>query len=161
MVKNPPANAGDTRGMGRIPGSGRSPGGGHGNPLQCSRLERNRGAWRAIVRRASKSWTQLKQLSTRTTKKVQETLHTSLLYLLNCVQTSVSAHQPLLRPRGGQALRQGRPRLSGEVASVARLLIADWAVTLFLLWTLRSKSDINLWQWHRTWRLVFCVLTNP
>ena len=28
MVKNPPANAGDTRDMGLIPGSGRSPGGG-------------------------------------------------------------------------------------------------------------------------------------
>ena len=36
MVKNPPANAGDIRDMGLIPGLGRSPGGGHGNPLQCS-----------------------------------------------------------------------------------------------------------------------------
>ena len=34
MVKNPPANAGDIRDAGLIPGSGRSPGGGHGNPLQ-------------------------------------------------------------------------------------------------------------------------------
>ena len=33
MVKNPPANAGDIREAGLIPGSGRS-GGGHGNPLQ-------------------------------------------------------------------------------------------------------------------------------
>ena len=33
VVKNPPANAGDIRGVGSIPGSGRSPGGGHGNPL--------------------------------------------------------------------------------------------------------------------------------
>ena len=31
VVKNPPANAGDVRDMGMIPGSGRSPGGGHGN----------------------------------------------------------------------------------------------------------------------------------
>ena len=31
VVKNPPANAGDT---GSIPGSGRYPGEGHGNPLQ-------------------------------------------------------------------------------------------------------------------------------
>ena len=29
-------NAGDP---GSVPGLGRSPGGGHGNPLQCSRLE--------------------------------------------------------------------------------------------------------------------------
>ena len=38
-VKNPPANAGDVREVGSIPGSGRSPGGGHGNPLQYSCLE--------------------------------------------------------------------------------------------------------------------------
>ena len=39
VVKNPPANAGDIRDVGLIPGSGRSPGGGHGNPLQYSCLE--------------------------------------------------------------------------------------------------------------------------
>ena len=36
VVKNPPANAGDIRHMGSIPGLGRSSGGGHGNPLQYS-----------------------------------------------------------------------------------------------------------------------------
>ena len=36
MVKNLPANAGDERDEGSIPGSGRSPGGGNGNPLQYS-----------------------------------------------------------------------------------------------------------------------------
>ena len=43
MVKNPPANAGDIRDVGLIPGSGRSPGGGHGNPLQYSCLENPHG----------------------------------------------------------------------------------------------------------------------
>ena len=38
MVKNPPANAGDARDMGLIPGSGRSPGEGNSNPLQYSCL---------------------------------------------------------------------------------------------------------------------------
>ena len=33
MVKNTPANAGDARDAGSIPGSGRSPGEGNGNPL--------------------------------------------------------------------------------------------------------------------------------
>ena len=33
MVKNPPANAGDTRGESSVPGSGRSCGEGKGNPL--------------------------------------------------------------------------------------------------------------------------------
>ena len=38
-VKNPPANAGDTRDAGLIPGLGRSPGVGNDNPLQYSCLE--------------------------------------------------------------------------------------------------------------------------
>ena len=47
VVKNPPANAGDSRDVGSIPGLGRSPGGEHGNPLQSSYLENpmDRGAW--------------------------------------------------------------------------------------------------------------------
>ena len=51
LVKNPPANAGDIRDAGSMPGSGRSPGVGNGNPLQYSCLENpvDRGAWRAIV----------------------------------------------------------------------------------------------------------------
>ena len=55
-LKNPPANAGDVRDMGPIPGLGRSPGGGHGNPLQNSCLENpmDRGAWWATVHGVSK-----------------------------------------------------------------------------------------------------------
>ena len=34
VVKNPPANVGDARDAGSIPGLGRSSGGGNGNPLQ-------------------------------------------------------------------------------------------------------------------------------
>ena len=51
VVKNPPANAGDVRDMGSIPGLGGSPGGGHDNPLQCSCLENpmDRRAWQATV----------------------------------------------------------------------------------------------------------------
>ena len=43
MVQNLPANAGDIRDTGSIPGSGRSPGEGHGNPLQYSCLENPHG----------------------------------------------------------------------------------------------------------------------
>ena len=65
MVKNPPANAGDIRDVGSIPGSGRCPGGGHGNPLQYSCLENpmDRSVWWAIVFRVAKSQARLKQLS--------------------------------------------------------------------------------------------------
>ena len=39
LARDPPANAGDIREVGLIPGLGRSPGGGHGTPLQYSCLE--------------------------------------------------------------------------------------------------------------------------
>ena len=39
VVKNPLANAGDTRGEGSIPGSGGSLGVGNGYPLRCSCLK--------------------------------------------------------------------------------------------------------------------------
>ena len=52
MVKNLPANAGDLRDVGSIPGSERFPGGAHGNPLQYSRLENamDKTAWWATVK---------------------------------------------------------------------------------------------------------------
>ena len=59
VVKNMPANAGDTRDTGSIAGSVRSPGGEHGNPLQRSCMENpmERGAWRATVHRVAESET--------------------------------------------------------------------------------------------------------
>ena len=65
MVNNPPANAGDLRDEGSIPGLGRSPGGGQDNPLQYFCLENpmDRGAWWATVHEVAKS---------------EETLHESL-----------------------------------------------------------------------------------
>ena len=51
VVKNQPANVGDARDLGSIPGSGSSLGKGNGNPLQDSCLENSmdRGAWRGTV----------------------------------------------------------------------------------------------------------------
>jgi len=40
VVKNPPANAGDVRDAGLIPGFRRSPGGGYDNPRQYSCMEK-------------------------------------------------------------------------------------------------------------------------
>ena len=66
VVKNPPANAGDVRDAGLIPGSGRSPAGGHGNPLQYSCLENSmdRGDRWVRVHGVGKSRTQMKRLNT-------------------------------------------------------------------------------------------------
>jgi len=51
VAKNPPANAGDPRVVGLIPGSGRFPGEGNGNPLQYSCLGNpmDKEAWWVIV----------------------------------------------------------------------------------------------------------------
>ena len=51
----------DVRNAGLIPECGRSPGGGHDNPLQYSCLEnlKDRGAWRAIVHRVARDWSNL------------------------------------------------------------------------------------------------------
>ena len=65
VVKNTPANAGDVRDAGSVPGPGRSPGEGNGNPPQYSCLENpmDTGAWRASVHRVTKSQTRLKRLN--------------------------------------------------------------------------------------------------
>ena len=56
VVKNLPANAGEIRDLGSIPGSGRTPGEGNGNPLpSCLEDPMNRGAWQATVPRVEKS----------------------------------------------------------------------------------------------------------
>ena len=57
VVKNPPANAGDTGDKGLIPGSGKSPGEENGNPVQYSCLNNpvDNGAWWATVHGIAKS----------------------------------------------------------------------------------------------------------
>ena len=61
VVKNPPANAGNTRDVGSDSGLGRSTGGGNGNPLEYSCLENpvDRGARWGMVHGPVKSRTQL------------------------------------------------------------------------------------------------------
>ena len=55
VVKSPPANAGDAKDAGSIPGLGTSPGVGNGNPLLYACLENSvdRGAGWATVREAT------------------------------------------------------------------------------------------------------------
>ena len=57
MVKNLPANAGDIRDVGSVPGLGRFPGGVDGDPLLYSCLENpmDRGAGQATVHRVTKN----------------------------------------------------------------------------------------------------------
>ena len=91
VVKNPPANAGDIRDVGSIPGSGRSPGGEHGNPLQCSCLEnpRDGGAWLAAVYGVAQSRTRLKRLSSSKCFSVSQFPHLSH----QTIKTEISSSQ--------------------------------------------------------------------
>ena len=65
VVKNLPANAGDTRDMGLIPESGIDAREGHSNPFHYSCLENpmDRGAWQAAVHGVAKSQTLLSNLA--------------------------------------------------------------------------------------------------
>jgi len=72
VVKNPPANAGDVRNVGSIPGLEKFPGGGHGNPLQYSCLENpvDREAWPGVVHGVTKSRIRLSDGTTTTNEDI-------------------------------------------------------------------------------------------
>ena len=82
MVKNPPANAGETGDEGSIPGLRGSSGGGNGNPLQysCVKNPTDRGAWWATVPGGTK-----RQLTEQLT-------HTNTLLSLSFPYTKCLAH---------------------------------------------------------------------
>ena len=67
VVKNLPANSGDTRGVGLIPELGRSSGVGNGTPLQYSCLENSMGRWPwwATVHGVTEGQTQLRTNSSK------------------------------------------------------------------------------------------------
>ena len=106
MVTNLPANAGDIRDEGSIPGAGgRSPRAGHGNPLQYSCLENpmDKGAWQATVHRAAKSWAGLKSL------KHNQQLHfrsgkLNFYGFIGIQSASAAPPHPSGQPRTGETL---------------------------------------------------------
>ena len=91
VVKNPPANTGDIRDMGSIPGLKRSPGGGQGSPLQYSCLENpmDRGVWWATIYEVAKSWTQLKRLM-HTRVRLSPTIFTTIGISLHTICNMVN-----------------------------------------------------------------------
>ena len=106
MVKNPPANAGES---GSIPGLGRSPRGGNGNPLQYSCLENStdRRAWWVTVHGAAKSQTQLSNQAHASSRGARgwdpQWSFSTLPANLNCVHNNPNSFHPTKH----QILKQG------------------------------------------------------
>ena len=102
--KNPPANAGDVRDVGSIPGSGISPGGWHGNSCQYSCLENpmDWGAWQAMIRRLAQSRTRLKQLS-RSSSSMHAYLYWGFTSGLDGKESTCNSGDPGLIPRSGRS----------------------------------------------------------
>ena len=93
VVKYLPANAGDPRDMGSIPGSGRSSGGGNGNPLQYSCLRNmDRGAWQVTVLGSQKSQM---QLSDWATVKAQRQIRFGLIPTCSSLRKSSPCYTPV------------------------------------------------------------------
>ena len=103
VVKNPPANAGDTRDVGLISGLGRSTGGGNGNPLPYSCLENSmdRGASWAIVHGVAESWT---QLSDQVHKVIKE-----YMCVCVCIYFTISIYFNTMRPEAEESSYFMRP----------------------------------------------------
>ena len=129
VVKNPLANAGDTRDSGSIPGSERSPGVGNGKPLQYSCLENpmDRGAWQLqSVGRQESDTTECARAHTHTHT------HTHTQHRENAsVTVSYCANAPcfLLFPycslKPCSVRQRGLRRFLASVMSVSSLLFAD------------------------------------
>ena len=85
LVKNLPANAGDARNFGSIPGLGRYPGVGNDNPLQYSCLENSmdRGAYlMGYSLQGHKELDTTEQLSTQTHRTIWNYIFIYMIYLM-------------------------------------------------------------------------------
>ena len=108
VVRNPPANAGDSRDVDLIPGSGRSPGGGRGNPLQyfCLRI----------------LWTEepggLRSMGLHRVghKAVTEHAHTGMTLLRHRVALCLTLQELRLFHRGGTILRSRQDRVRSPIS---------------------------------------------
>ena len=149
VVKNLPANAGDTRDTGLIPESGRSPGEGNSNSLWYSCLENSmdRWAWRATVHGVMKSRT---RLSAHTHTHIYIHTYTyTCMYTYTCTHTYTHTHihthriqnglvNPPIHPPPSLASPEKPPPVSSEHAcwreslpglgycSLLRILCGSW-----------------------------------
>ena len=152
VVENLPANAGNMRGVGSIPGSGRSPGVGNGNPLQYSCLENliDRAAWRATVHGVAKSWTWLKQLSTQTQVQADMLVephgnHNHIEFISTHRLFSRDNHWAAQTKTGGRVEGKGRTSVSFKPSGEEWLSLQERQEETQTLLPQGTK-DLNWWE---------------
>ena len=98
VVKNPPANAGNSGDEGSIPESGRSPGGENSNPFQypCLGNPVDRGTWQATQSKGRKESDVTKQRSKQHTTTLEPCLHSP-----DCYWTPAEGQEICKRPVPG------------------------------------------------------------
>jgi len=126
VVKNPPANAGDARDIGLIPGSGRPSGEGNGNPLQYSCLENSHGQ-RCLVGYSpygvTKSQTWLRDQHTH--------IHTQLWVTINITFICYAVYKHALFPIHLLSFELKLPNILGERVC---LLLLKICIEVLLRW---------------------------
>ena len=180
-VKNSPANAGDIRDTGSIPGSGRCPGGGHGNTLQyfCLENPRDRGAWWATVHGAAKSQTRLKQLSmhARTHTHTQRFfLPRSKRLLISWLQSSSTV---ILETKKTKSVTTSTffPSICHEVMGLDAMILVFWTLSfnpgfllssftfikrLFIHLLPLGRYHLHVWGcWFFSWQSWFQLMIHP
>ena len=112
VAKYSPANAGDIRDVGLIPGSGRSPGGGHDNPFQYSCLENpmDRGVRWATVHRVTED----PSLIQRSERSAGEGIGYPLQYSWASLMTQLIKNPPAMWETWVQSLDWENPLEKGK-----------------------------------------------
>ena len=139
VVKNPPANTGDLRDAGSIPGSERSPREGNGNPLQYSCLENSMdsGAWQATVHRVAKCQTRLKRLSMLDARQIAA----------KSLQSCPTSCDPI----------DGSPPGS-PVPGILQARTLEWVAISFSnawKWKVKGKSLSRVWLFTTPWTTAY------
>ena len=162
VIKNPPANEGDLRDAGSIPGLGRSPGGWHGNLLQyyCLENSMDREAPQSTVHRVPESRTGLNTVSE---VACQSEKGTGFGFKVKVAQSRPTLCDPLGYTVHG--ILQARilewvafPFSKGSSQPRDRTQVSRIAGGLFTSWATWEALSFKSWPWNS---LSYRTLGNP
>ena len=136
-VRSLPANTGDVRDTGSIPGSGRSPGGGHGN-LFLLENSMDRGAWQPIVLLLLSRFSRVRLCATPETAAHQAPL--SLGFSRQEHQSALPFPSPVHEMKSESEVAQSCPTLSNpmdcsppgsSVNGIFQARVLEWGAIAF------------------------------